>query len=692
MKFLECNPEHFGKLNGKKVTFSEGINVLTGPNEAGKTTLYRFLQGMLFGIEHTRGRGAKDSTYTKYKPWDTPGAYQGMLDVEVGGKKYHIERDFLQTEGGLKITRIDTGRTLPLNGEFFETIGSPITETGFVNTVMQPQGGAVTDKELAAHLQNAITNMSMAKSRSVDVGGAIEKLNADVKAIDKKGLSEQIASLEKSIEDDEITRVDLERMNTQWSEQSARLTEIEEQIEQLEKDDAPEVEQEFLKQQGRYEHYCDDIIEEEEREADLEAKKTKLKETEAIIVPPESIQKELDEWELAEDRMDAAKAEWDAEKKLAAKKCDEAKATKRYLAPVVLACIVLAGLGAFLLYRKMLWCIIPFALMLLTLSWYLIRNRMIAKRISDLEKELRSISENQPAEYISAEEALAALPPEEESREKERRNIEAIARAQQLRELIAEREERIERSRAELTSERLQLLEFYRSHEPLMEELSEGDIRRITGSIMARSVEQRENLKTARVERDELTRQVARLEQALETADTVEERLSDNRNRVKKLKEEQADDALKAEALNIAMATIHTIAQDIHDSYGKKLNARMSEIAESVTAGHYTHITMDENLKVKVGHKGHSVELEKLSSGTMEQLYLTERLSVGETMYEESLPLVFDDSFVYYDKERLRETLKLLSGLDRQIIICTCTDREEMILNEMKIPYNRIEM
>ena len=50
---------------------NDGINIIYGKNEAGKSTLHTFIRGMLFGIERGRGRAAKNDLYTKYEPGRT---------------------------------------------------------------------------------------------------------------------------------------------------------------------------------------------------------------------------------------------------------------------------------------------------------------------------------------------------------------------------------------------------------------------------------------------------------------------------------------------------------------------------------------------------------------------------------------------------------------------------------------------
>ncbi len=55
MKIKQANIFQFGKLQNETITFSEGLNVIYGENEAGKSTLHDFLIAMLFGMEKVVG-------------------------------------------------------------------------------------------------------------------------------------------------------------------------------------------------------------------------------------------------------------------------------------------------------------------------------------------------------------------------------------------------------------------------------------------------------------------------------------------------------------------------------------------------------------------------------------------------------------------------------------------------------------
>lgn len=77
MKILSLHIDGFGKLHDQDISFQDGMNVVYGKNEAGKSTLHTFIKGMLFGLERQRGRAARNDTYSRYEPWQGSGTYEG---------------------------------------------------------------------------------------------------------------------------------------------------------------------------------------------------------------------------------------------------------------------------------------------------------------------------------------------------------------------------------------------------------------------------------------------------------------------------------------------------------------------------------------------------------------------------------------------------------------------------------------
>ena len=94
MKIIELVLKNFGKFSDRRIMFSEGINLICGKNEAGKTTIHTFLKSMLFGMERSRGRGAANDMFSKYEPWENPNYYAGTLRFVCGTRSFCLDRHF----------------------------------------------------------------------------------------------------------------------------------------------------------------------------------------------------------------------------------------------------------------------------------------------------------------------------------------------------------------------------------------------------------------------------------------------------------------------------------------------------------------------------------------------------------------------------------------------------------------------
>lgn len=68
MQIKELQINNFGKLKNKSIEFENGINVISGKNESGKSTLLKFITSMLYGISKNKN-GKRISDYDKYMPW-----------------------------------------------------------------------------------------------------------------------------------------------------------------------------------------------------------------------------------------------------------------------------------------------------------------------------------------------------------------------------------------------------------------------------------------------------------------------------------------------------------------------------------------------------------------------------------------------------------------------------------------------
>lgn len=86
MKITELILKNFGKFTNKQILLSDGINIIYGENESGKTTLHTFLKGMLFGMERKRGRAAATDTFRTYEPWENPNFMRESCGLPVAAE------------------------------------------------------------------------------------------------------------------------------------------------------------------------------------------------------------------------------------------------------------------------------------------------------------------------------------------------------------------------------------------------------------------------------------------------------------------------------------------------------------------------------------------------------------------------------------------------------------------------------
>ena len=169
MRFLDLYISGFGKFHDTAVSFEDGLNVIYGKNEAGKSTIHTFIRGMLFGIERGRGRAAKNDLYTKYEPWENSGTYEGWLRLEKDGTIYRIERRFRKENKSLKIINETKGLEENASPEFISRLLNGLTETMYNNTISIGQLKSATEDGMVTELKNYIANMNTTGNISLNI-------------------------------------------------------------------------------------------------------------------------------------------------------------------------------------------------------------------------------------------------------------------------------------------------------------------------------------------------------------------------------------------------------------------------------------------------------------------------------------------------------------------------------------------
>jgi uncharacterized protein YhaN len=212
MKFRACTLTGFGKFYRKSFSFSDGIHVIYGENEAGKTTLCTFLISMLFGLERKRGSASKKDEFHKYQPY-MGGIYGGNLDIEQDGILYQIQRNFAVPKD-ITIYEEQYGKKILEGQEPSGTLFS-MTKTGYLQTLCISQGEIRTDKSLGQMLRSYLTNMSQSKSQDVNVDEAVAYLRREVRKTKHMPVYDEMEQIREQIRHIEDKNEELLRIQDQ---------------------------------------------------------------------------------------------------------------------------------------------------------------------------------------------------------------------------------------------------------------------------------------------------------------------------------------------------------------------------------------------------------------------------------------------------------------------------------------------
>lgn len=184
MKLLELHINGFGKFHDRTISFQDGVNLIYGNNEAGKSTIHTFIRSILFGLERGRGRAARNDLYSRYEPWEGDGAYEGFLRLESGGTVYRIERRFRKEQKALTIVNETKGVTEEPTRALWERILGNLNETTYNNTISIGQLKSATEEGMVGELKNYIANLNTTGNISLNISKATAFLKAKKRSLE----------------------------------------------------------------------------------------------------------------------------------------------------------------------------------------------------------------------------------------------------------------------------------------------------------------------------------------------------------------------------------------------------------------------------------------------------------------------------------------------------------------------------
>lgn len=620
MRFLDLYIKGFGKFHDTFVSFEDGLNLVYGKNEAGKSTIHTFIRGMLFGIERQRGRAAKNDLYSKYEPWENSSTYEGQLRLESGGTIYRFERSFQKNKKEFIIVNETTGREAEPTKALLDEILCGLSETAYNNTISIGQLKSATEGGMISELKNYIANMNTSGNMALNITKATAYLKNQKRQFENQ-LTPEAAKTYTSLLG-EIKNLEREISSPEYENQlrsyAKERTDLKSAIEK--------------KQEEREELLCRI---EKGRQALAEFEFTDAQSVSAYLNHAEDIYRQY---------LEAGQA--------------ASKKSRRGLSVFfgLLGLLLLLGAGYF-------FC------------WGLMPGNSFLPWMPETIDPLLSGAAAAGASAVSFfAGALFRLKLRQEKKTAAlcASNLSEIFRRHLGDGTISEKTMDALRNRMDDFIDLCSMI--VRSEETVRRQMD--DVEQLQGrqNQCSEIIEQQQRVQW------ELEKKLEHLAELKDQASALRQIIAEN----DRIREEIA-------AIELAQETMKELSMSIRDSFGLYLNKTASELISGITGGLYTSMSIDENLGAFLNTRRKLIPLEQVSSGTADQIYLALRLAAARFIQNgtDSMPLIFDDSFVLYDDDRLRQALRWLSEAYKgQIIIFTCHRRELDILKEEEIKHH----
>ena len=236
MRLLKCYIENFGMLSQYSCEFSSGLNCISSKNSTGKTTLSVFIRAMLYGLSDSRKSDLDENDRKKYYPWQG-GAFGGSLSLEVGDKRYTIERSFGERPSADRfcLRNFDTGAVCHDYTERFgeEVLG--IDRDGFSKTVFLSECDS-RDRRGYASVASVLGSSDADRGPLGEYERALRILEQRRKFYHKRGGGGEISQTRVRLDTLERELDRLERLRESLPEGAGELSRIRQSVTRLEEE------------------------------------------------------------------------------------------------------------------------------------------------------------------------------------------------------------------------------------------------------------------------------------------------------------------------------------------------------------------------------------------------------------------------------------------------------------------------
>ena len=699
MKIKNIKVNAYGNIENKDINLEEGINIIHGANESGKSTLLNYIISIFYGISRNKD-GKALSDYEKYKPWNS-NEFSGRISYKLeNGEKYEIFRDFNKKNPKIYNDKLedisDRFETDKKDGSkfFIEQMG--IDKQMYLSTVVSTQEEVRLNEKNQNMLIQKIANLAGTGEDNVSYKKALIKLQEKIR--DEIGTNKTsqkpINIIEKEIVEINNKIVETEKYRNRKYEIDAEKEQILSELKELEQ------------QKQILQELQNSMKSEEETKNRLEIREKNRKDNIAKINEltnqKNTINAESERVQSAKNHLqDIIKGHKENIEKLNSeieKIANEKEETQEKEKPsisfiVITVVLAIALICSIILIKNYIVSGILGVAIIANIVFYVINKNKQKVNKAKLREKI-----NQEKQY------------KREKLENQKQQI--IANVNTTEKELEKQEEEEKQVNSELSMLKGQIILLEKNNEKITEEIEQDN----------KTIKEESNKNKQQIiekYKDKNINDLLYINDYQNYISKIEETINNNRIRIKGLeieyntivpqldemvvleekreadKEKLAELREKESIINIAIENLMDAYEEMKTTITPKFTKNLSESIQKISSNKYNKVTInDENGMIIENNRGEYVEAIKLSTGTIDQLYLALRLSMIDELSKENLPIILDESFAYSDNNRLKNMLQYLTSdlNNHQTIIFTCTDREQKMLEEMNIPYNVVEL
>lgn len=640
MKIKNIKINNYGNLENKEINLKNKINIIYGKNESGKSTLLNYIKNVFYGISKNKN-GREISDYDKYKPWGKED-YSGKLKYELdNGQEYEIIRDFNKKNPKVFNEELeDISKEFNIVKKdglqfFYDQTG--VDETTFTSTVLSMQQEVKLNSQDQNILVQKLANLAGTGDDNLSYKKVMDKLN----------------------------KKQIEEIGTDRS-QGRPINIVKEKIKNIEF---------VLKELQRYQNDKDTL---ETKKVICQNRVNEL-DTELEVLQRLSIinlckQNEEDKINIKSryqieknnkiEELNYKKNELNNLIKNKTEKNIKKINTKKYIS--ILIFILIFNLLIFILnnnyIKNNLINILNFSIIPIYLIIIFILEKNKNKKINK-EMKIKNEKINNEINLINKQIEILI---------EEKNKI-----GQEIKKEQIEIDNKIENDLQKLKGDFINRINLDKYLDKINENNLNNDIYKIQEELNKNKIE----LQSIKMQEEEKNKKLENMASLKEEYELLVEELHD-------LEE-------KNNSINLAKEMLNKVYIKMKNSITPKFTQNLSDNIKKISNNKYSKVGInDEKGLIIENEYGDYVSAERLSIGTIDQLYLSLRLSMIDDLSNEKMPILLDEAFAYFDDNRLENILKFLyeNSYEHQIIIFTCTKREKEIFDKLNIEYNLIEM